>query len=104
MPANRLSGRGGFDYLDGAGGEDVLTGGTEGNIFHVSLGHDVVTDFAAGDQIEVALGTAFDSFAEVMAVATQSGANVMLTFNSGTTLDLQNVSLGSLGAEDFLFA
>ncbi|WP_439594812.1 FG-GAP-like repeat-containing protein [Falsiroseomonas sp.] len=60
--ADRLSGGGGDDLLIGGGGKDVLTGGEGRDIFawrHESEcgtttgSRDVVTDFAAGDRIDL---------------------------------------------------
>ncbi len=107
--ANRLTGRAGFDLLDGGKGNDTLTGGADFDQFFFATGYgrDVITDFVAGDFGELVvfdLGEDFDSFAEVMAVATQSGSSgqdVLFTFDANTTLTLRNVSLAALTDYNF---
>jgi len=110
--ANFLAGGAGFDTLDGAGGNDRLSGGTEDDRFHFSTGYgkDTITDFFAGlgseEVIVFSLGASFDSFAEVMAVATSTGVggkNTVFTFDGGTSLTLLNVSKASLIGSDFEF-
>lgn len=109
--ANRLSGRAGFDLLDGGKGNDTLSGGADFDQFFFATGYgrDVITDFAAGDFGELVvfdLGEAFDSFAEIMAVATQTGSlgqDVRFTFDAGTTLTLRNVSMAALTDYNFDF-
>jgi hypothetical protein len=48
-------------------------------------------------------GASFDSFAEIIAAATQIGADTIIDFGGGQTLTLQNVALANLAAGDFLF-
>lgn len=109
---NFLSGGAGFDTLDGAGGNDRLSGGTQDDRFNFGTGYgkDLITDFLAGlasdEVIAFSLGSAFDSFAEVMAVATSTGVggkNTLFTFDGSTSLTLMNVSKASLVASDFEF-
>lgn len=50
------------------------------------------------------LGPAFDSFAEIVAAATQNGANTVIAFGAGQSLTLQNIALADLDADDFVFA
>lgn len=105
--ANRLMGRGGFDTLDGGAGDDVLFGGDQGDFFLFSRSHgaDRIWDFSLGqDMIQLDLGAAFDSFAEIMAVAQSTGSqgqNVLFTFGEGDSLLLRNVQMASLSAADF---
>jgi hypothetical protein len=65
-----------------------------------------VTDFdagsAAGDVIQLDRSLA-TSFAMVMAVASQSGGNVVIAFDALNTIRLSAVDLGSLTASDFAF-
>ena len=105
-----LLGGAGNDRLMGEAGNDKLTGGDGDDtfLFNGGFGRDQITDFtagaASGDVLRIGQGLPFDTFAEVMAVATQSGANTVFHFDANTTLTLVNVSLGSLEATDFLFA
>lgn len=112
VQANFLAGGAGFDTLDGAGGNDRLSGGAQDDRFQFNTGYgkDTITDFLAGlaseEVIIFGLGTAFDSFAEVMAVATSTGVggtNTVFTFDGGTSLTLLNVQKAWLTASDFEF-
>ena len=71
-------------------------------------GADLIYDFRAGtlgDELIIIEGfdPNFDSFAEVMAVATQVGANVRFNFGSGNFLTLVNLDISRLEASDFAF-
>ncbi len=92
-----LTGGAGYDNLDGGLGNDVLTGGVDGDVFTFFMfeehdpetgqftlhgfGHDVITDFADGDFIDVQAwsypGDAFDGIEIV-------GADTVLRFAVGT--------------------
>jgi serralysin len=48
-------------------------------------------------------GTAFDTYAEVMAAATQVGSNTVITFDATTSITLENITRTSLVADDFRF-
>jgi Ca2+-binding RTX toxin-like protein len=111
--ANILSGGAGFDTLDGRGGNDRLTGGGQDDRFHFGTGYgnDVVTDFvthgSVGEMLVLALGSAFDTFEEVMAVAQATGPtgqHTTFTFDDDTTLTLLNVRVDWLTTGDFEFA
>ncbi len=100
----------GNDVLDGGTGNDTLTGGAGNDrfIFSSGGGADRIADFVSGagvvgDVIHLkGFGPDFDSFAEVIAAATQSGSDVFLDFG-GATLTLAGVTLADLEADDFLF-
>lgn len=101
----------GNDSLDGYSGNDTLTGNTGADTFlkFIGEGNDVITDFAAGAAVNDVIrlnsyGSAFDSFAEVLAAAAQVGADTVITFGVGDTLTLSNVLVGNLNANDFTFA
>lgn len=106
---NVLSGRAGSDTLDGGLGSDTLTGGADSDMFVTRTGNgiDTVTDFVAGaggDTIFVSYNGAFDSFAEVMAVASNArGGGVVIDFSGGDQLILQGITLASLTADNFVF-
>ena len=94
--------------LNGGAGNDTMTGGAGDDIFAYSLGLDTITDFVAGaggiDEIDLRGVAGFQSLANVLAHATQSGANTVIDFGGGNTLTLQNVTIGSLVSSDFLFS
>lgn len=48
-------------------------------------------------------GANFDTFAEVITAATQTGADIVFDFGGGQTLTLQNTNLASLTSNDFFF-
>lgn len=54
--------------------------------------------------LQLSLGSAYDSFAEVMAVASQVSADTVLDFGSLGIITLQNAALSAFNADDFLFA
>ncbi len=109
--ANRLSGRAGHDYLDGRTGNDTLAGGAQTDAFAFGYfsGRDTITDFsvADGETVTITWGLAFDTFDEVMAIASATGASgrdTLFTFNANNSLLMQNVSMASLTDASFLFA
>src|SRR5262245_61932947 len=97
---NVLDGRGGNDTLIGAGGHDTF-------VYGVSYGADTVMDFVTGgpesDLIDLTAFQSIVSLAQLFGFATESGFDTILTFSSGNTLTLHNVTLGSLLDGDFLF-
>ena len=105
-----LDGRDGNDVLNGGAGHDLLTGGSGNDrfVFESNCGFDVITDFSTGtgvgDVLQLSLGRDYDSFAEVMAVASQVSADTVLGFGSLGSITLQNVSVVSLNSDDFQFA
>jgi Ca2+-binding RTX toxin-like protein len=107
--ANVLTGGGGGDILKGLGGNDTLIGGAGNDsfLFGVGAGKDTITDFTAGigagDVINLLLGTAFDTFAEVLAVSTQVGADTQIVFGLNDIITLSNVQKTLLVADDFSF-
>jgi Ca2+-binding RTX toxin-like protein len=107
--ANTLSGGAGNDQLTGAAGNDSLSGGLGNDTFNFApgFGKDTVTDFSAGigvtDVLRLTLGTAFDSYAEVMAVATQVGANTVINISANDSITLNGILKTALVADDFLF-
>ncbi|AHE55777.1 calcium-binding protein [Sphingomonas sanxanigenens] len=104
-----LHGGDGDDRLLGEAGNDRLAGGAGDDIFYLNGGggRDTITDFtagaAAGDVLRIGVGLPFESFEEIMAVASQSGANTVIRFDASNSVTLLNVSLASLDTGDFLF-
>ncbi len=102
-----LSGNVGDDIINGGGGNDFLTGGAGADRFiHAAGGGaDFVQDFnrGQGDRIDVIGVTGIYGLADIQSRATQVGANTVIDFGSGDTITLQNITIGSLVASDFVF-
>lgn len=102
-----INGNAGIDRLDGGANNDTIAGGTESDtfIFRAGFGNDTITDFVAGastdDVIEFHDGI-FADFTAVMAAASASGSDTIITDGSNT-ITLQNVALASLHQDDFRF-
>jgi Ca2+-binding RTX toxin-like protein len=91
-----LSGGAGMDELEGGAGDDALTGGAGDDWFRFAIeevhdpetglwttqgfGHDVITDFAVGDWLEVSAWPLPGAFEGVEHV----GTNSVLRFATGT--------------------
>ncbi|MBX9910664.1 MAG: hypothetical protein K2Z25_18390 [Beijerinckiaceae bacterium] len=104
-----INGAGGNDVITGGSGDDSLSGGTGNDVFvfAAGFGKDTIVDFSAGsgvaDIVSLSLGTAFDTFAEVLAATTQVGANSLITIDANTTITLQNIQKTALVVDDFQF-
>lgn len=110
-----LNGGAGIDSLNGADGNDTIVGGAGNDIlaagrgadvfvFNAGFGKDTLIDFKPGEDDIRLVGAGFNNFAEVMANATQVGANILITNAAGDSLQLNNLQLASLQSGDFLFA
>ena len=116
--ANDIQGRGGNDDICGRGGNDILNGGVgdddlwggEGAdtfVFSTADGHDIIHDFANGEDMIDLTGFKLDGLGDV--TATQEGDNVHLDLRAanpdflGGTILLKNFDLADLDAGDFLF-
>jgi Ca2+-binding RTX toxin-like protein len=111
LGVDTLNGGAGADTLQGNDGNDLLTGAAGNDLFVFSLGDDsdAIADFVAGpgtdDAISlVGFGPSYDEFSEVMAAATQVGADTVIDFGGGDMITLQNVDMTTLDASDFLFS
>lgn len=108
--ADILRGNAGNDRLIGGRGNDILIGGANADVFVFNSGdgQDVVNDFhhSEGDTIVLHLGSKFDTFGEVKAVAVAAGSlleDTLLNFGSKGSILLHDVSVASLAASDFAF-
>jgi Ca2+-binding RTX toxin-like protein len=101
---DKIDGGAGQDRLFGGQDNDTLTGGIENDTFMFipNCGHDIVTDFTAGDVIEFRNG-AFSDFAGVQAAMQQVGGDTLITLDGNTSITLQGVDMSSLQASDFQF-
>lgn len=103
-----LYGDAGFDTLDGGAGSDLLFGRFNADTFVFSdgHGHDTVADFDATNDIEKLDLTALSglgSVAEVLAAASQDGADVVIITNANSSIRLRNVDINDLDSADFIF-
>jgi hypothetical protein len=102
-----LLGGAGNDMLVGDKGDDMLTGssGADVFLFRAGYGHDTVTDFKAGSDLDV-INIARSEFADFAALShalTDTDLGVLLTLHDGSTLTLSHVTMASLSASDFRF-
>jgi Ca2+-binding RTX toxin-like protein len=108
-----IDGGAGNDTITGSRGDDVLIGGAGDDKFVFTFGqtgHDVIQDFQAhgtgtqGDTIALA-GFSDHTFEQAVADGhiAQAGSDVAISDGTSIVATLQNVSLASLHANDFLF-
>lgn len=94
-------------FVNGAGDQTYSGGaGADTFVFRKGIaGDDRITDFTPGDKLRLAgFGPAIDSFAEVQAISSQDAAGVLIQLSPSASVLLENRTLASLTAEDFLFA
>ncbi|WP_317205107.1 beta strand repeat-containing protein, partial [Janthinobacterium sp.] len=98
------------NMITGGAGNDTLTGGAgiDTFIYTPAFGFDTITDFTAGagtthDVLQLSLGAQFSSLAQVIAAATQVGANTLITIDANDTITLNNVTKTALVASNFVF-
>ncbi|MGV3552607.1 M10 family metallopeptidase [Rhizobium sp.] len=90
----------GNDKIRGNAGDNVLTGGAGNDTFFFrgGGGNDTITDFQAGDKINLAsMGL---TFAELQSLIHVSGGDLIIEFASGDTLTLANRT--SVASSDFI--
>ncbi|MBY0611641.1 MAG: M10 family metallopeptidase C-terminal domain-containing protein [Beijerinckiaceae bacterium] len=94
------------NVLDGGLGNDTLTGdaGADTFVYKTGYGLDTITDFnaAEGDRIDLSGYSGIASFASLAQRIAQSGANTLISFATGATLTLRNVSATSISASSFV--
>ncbi len=85
---NLLSGGAGSDTIEGGIGNDTLAGGADLDtfVFRAGDGMDTISDFAAGESINV------HGFASAQSV-TQVGANVIVVFATGDQITISNSTI-----------
>src|SRR5262249_43445280 len=102
-----IDGGAGLDTIIGGKGSDLLTGGANSDrfVFHRGDGADTIVDFTTGqfvhDRIELQ-GFNLACLSDLLALATQVGANTVIDFGAGDTLTLMNVQKASLTSDSFL--
>jgi hypothetical protein len=104
-----ILGTNGADTLKSTAGNDALSGngGRDTFVFAPNFGKDVIHDFQeAGRSHDVMQfsKSVFDSFADVLSHASQTGHDVVINAGGGNTLTLKDTKLASLDKYDFHFA
>ena len=95
------------NMLDGGAGDDNLAGhaGDDTFMFRLGYGHDTITDFVAGagteDKLLILDFPKVQSWADVLALATQVGSDTVIDFGGGDVLTLTGVNKDALSADDF---
>lgn len=101
--------QGSDDVLNGGAGNDRLEGGGGRDTFVVErgTGADTVLDFAVdadtGDLLDVS-DFGFSNLEEIQSAAVQDGQNTVISFGNGDQVTLENIDLGDLVTENFVFA
>lgn len=111
-----LFGGAGDDRLDGGHGDDILVfegagsgsliGGTGQDVFVIEsgTGNIVIEDFRPGyDLIDLGELGGPKSYFELLAQSSEEDGSTTVSLDDGHTLCLQNVTMGTLSANDFVF-
>ncbi|NKX71067.1 calcium-binding protein [Rhodobacteraceae bacterium R_SAG1] len=125
---DNLSGDAGNDELRGGAGEDTVDGGAGADMIYTSLGGDNLTGGAGNDTFVLKAGTGnttitdfrgalddendklnveelgYNDLADVLAVAYETDAGVVIGVDADTTVTLTGETLAGLSAADFDFA
>lgn len=103
---NQILGGAGDDVIDGRGGNDVISPGSGADtiIFAPGFGRDTISGFGHGtDLLDVSL-LGIQNFAQVQAVMSQSGTNVLINFGLDQRITLVGTTVAAVTAADFVFA
>lgn len=105
--ANAIIGGKGNDRLNGKAGDDYLTGGAGADtfVFEPGMGHDVITDFAAGGAgTDIVDLQAFNyaSFDQIKSGMVQVGQTVQLKLSDTSYISFLNTNIGQFEANDFV--
>lgn len=107
---NRLRGQGGEDTFYSGAGNDRLTGGggVDTFVFRKGDDHDTITDFvgdgAEQDIVDLHFLKDFKTFGEVIDVASNTAAGVVLDLGKGDSLTIAGMTRDDLEAKHFEFA
>jgi len=98
--SNTLTSTSGDDLFVGNGGADTF-------VFAPNLGNDVVKDFStygrSHDVVQFSKSV-FDSFASVLAHATQVGQDVVISADADNSVTLKNTKLSPIDKYDYQFS
>jgi Ca2+-binding RTX toxin-like protein len=102
--ANLLLGAGGADTLQGGGGNDTLAGGTGADLYlmEVAGGHEVVEDFARGEDRIGIPAALYATTAAALAAFQSSDGGALLPLGTGHSVLLAGISPTTLGAADIV--
>ena len=104
---NVLTAGSGTDKLEGGGGHDTLIAGsgTDTFVFNSHDGVSTIMGFNAahGDTVLLAAITGVSSYSDVLAHASQVGADTVLNFGTNEEVIFHSTALSSLTAADFQF-
>ncbi|MCF3641694.1 hypothetical protein LXM94_17110 [Rhizobium sp. TRM95111] len=105
-----IGGDGGKDTITGGGGGDNLSGGAASDLFDFNKAHgkDVITDFRATgkshDILDLSDISGIKHFKDLMANhVVEKGSDVIIKTGGSHSIRLEDVDLGDLTNNDFLF-
>lgn len=102
---NMVTGNRGKNLLDGGAGDDTMRGGRGADIFNFGTGGDSdrIMDFQNGvDRIDVSGWNTIDDFADIQAIVTVSGDDLVFAFGNDD-ITIKDMKMSELNAGDFIF-
>jgi Ca2+-binding RTX toxin-like protein len=103
--ADRITGGAGGAWLDGGGGNDTLTAsllaGADTFVLGAGYGADKAINFSVAQDVVSLTGTSVMSFADVLAMLSDSGSGAVVRHTSGATLTLTSVGSATLTGDNF---
>jgi Ca2+-binding RTX toxin-like protein len=93
-----------LDVIIGGDGNDLLYGGIGRDAFfyQANFGQDTIADFTVDDVLYIDK-TLFADFKSVMGKTTQSGTDVLISWDQNTTIRLVNTQMPTITANNFSF-
>jgi Ca2+-binding RTX toxin-like protein len=98
---NIVIGNANKNVINGGAGDDVLTGGGGNDTFFVS-GKDTITDFSAGDRVNLQDFTSFTNFAKVKAAMARVGSDTLLKLNANESVLFKNMGASQFTSDMFV--
>lgn len=101
--ANAIIGGTSRNVINGMGGNDWLTGGGNNDVFvfQKGSGHDVITDFRAGDVLKIE-GFDLASYAEIKSRLYEKDGNAVLVLDSNNAVTFLNFKKNDFTSGDFM--
>ena len=104
---NVITAGSGKDTLEGGGGHDTLVGGSGADtfVFNPHDGVSTIVDFngSQGDTVLLSGITGVSTYSDILAHASQVGADTVLNFGTNEQVIFHSTSLSSLTSADFQF-